>query len=183
MPVLTSFHKTSLKVNANDIITNPPPQAPVAAVLAREAKKRSAEDGTATTNKKSKRPPRVQKQTSIFISHLPPSATISQISSAFKVAGLILEDPNGDPRIKLYKKEDGTPKGEALVIYLKEESVELAIRLLDETELVPGAGEGEMKVAKAEWEKKEKKVEVIKEGSKAEGEKKKAGRRVEKQQK
>lgn len=108
---------------------------------------------------------------------------MKQIAEAFVKAGVILENSDGDPKIKLYYEEDGRFKGEALLIYLKEESVDLAIRLLDETELVPGAGEGEMVVKKAEWEKKEKPVIVAAEGSKADAAKKKAGRRVERQQK
>ena len=102
----------------------------------------------------------------------------------FSKAGLILEDAEGEPKIKLYKDEKGRFKGEALVVYLKEESVELATRLFDETELVLGSGEGEMRVKKAEWEKKAE-GEGNEEGKKVNGgkkdqEKQKAGRRAEK---
>lgn len=72
----------------------------------------------------------------------------------FSKAGLILEDGNGDPRIKLYHDDEGRFKGDALIVYLQAESVELAVRLFDDTELVLGSGEGNMQVKKAEWEKK-----------------------------
>lgn len=42
-------------------------------------------------------------------------------------------------------------KGEALVMYFKETSVDLAITVLDDTELRLGAAEGRMKVRRAEW--------------------------------
>lgn len=39
----------------------------------------------------------------------------------------------GEPKIKLYRNEKNELKGDALVIYLREESVKLACELLDET--------------------------------------------------
>lgn len=41
-----------------------------------------------------------------------------------------------------------------MVVYLQAESVELAVRLFDDTELELGSGEGNISVKKAEWEKK-----------------------------
>ena len=41
-------------------------------------------------------------------------------------------------KIKLYKNEDGTCKGDAIVSYAKEESVDLAIDVLNEREFKPG---------------------------------------------
>lgn len=89
----------------------------------------------------------------------------------------------------MYKDEQGRFKGEALVVYLQEASVELAIRLLDETELELGSGEGVMHVKKAEFEQrnhgeggkgKEKAEGAHKDSKKAELEKQKAGKRAEK---
>lgn len=60
-------------------------------------------------------------------------------------------DDEGEPRIKLYHDEDGKFKGEALVMYFKEGSVDLAIRLLDDTELEMGMGMGNMKVKVADY--------------------------------
>lgn len=163
-----------------------PSQTPVGAVLAREAKKRKADDDPSAP-KKAKRPPKntAPRQTAIYVTHLPQSTTPILLASVFSKAGLILEDADGEPKIKLYKDDEGRFKGEALVVYLKEESVELATRLFDETELVLGSGEGEMRVKKAEWEKKAGGEENGEEGKKLNGgkkdqEKQKAGRRAEK---
>lgn len=139
-------------------LTNPrSPQTPVAAVLAREASKKRKGDSNEPSSKKAKRPPKAAaapRNTAIYISHLPPSTTPELLKSVFSKAGLILEDADGAPRIKMYTHEDGRFKGEALVVYLKPESVDLAVRLMDETELVLGSGDGVMTVKKAEWEKK-----------------------------
>ena len=133
------------------------PQTPVAAVLAREAKKRKTDDPDGASSKKSKRPPKpaaAQRNTAIYVSHLPRSATTAQLAAVFGKAGLILEDAEGAPRIKMYEDDQGQFKGEALVVYLKPESVDLAVTLMDETELVLGSGDGLMTVKKATWEKK-----------------------------
>ncbi|GAA5917803.1 hypothetical protein JCM6882_004551 [Rhodosporidiobolus microsporus] len=122
--------------------------APVPGKDDKKGKKRKA-DSSGGENGKSKKP---RANTSVFVSKLPESTTVAQIVSTFSKAGLILEDVNGDPKVKLYTdKATGRFKGEALVTYLQEASVELATRLLDETELVLGSGEGEMSVKVAEW--------------------------------
>ena len=50
------------------------------------------------------------------------------------------------PRIKLYTTKDGLLNGEALVTYLRPESVSLAIDLLDDTEFRPGKESGRIRV-------------------------------------
>jgi HIV Tat-specific factor 1 len=64
----------------------------------------------------------------------------------------------------MYEDDSGNFKGEALIIYFKEGSVDLAITLLDDTELELGGGYGNMRVKVAEYEKS---------GANAEGKKKK----------
>lgn len=59
---------------------------------------------------------------------------------------------DGEPRIKLYYDESGKFKGEALVMYFKEGSVDLAVTLLDDTELVFGSGLGNMRVREADYQ-------------------------------
>ena len=64
----------------------------------------------------------------------------------------------------MYYDDDGKFKGDALVMYFKEGSVDLAITLLDDTELEMGGGHGNMRVRVAEYDKSqntegEKKVE------------------------
>ncbi|SCZ90008.1 BZ3500_MvSof-1268-A1-R1_Chr1-3g01720 [Microbotryum saponariae] len=104
-------------------------------------------------NKKAK-PPKAN--TAIFVSHLPATTTIPLLQTVFSKAGLILEDVDGNARIKLYHDETtGLFKGEALIVYLQAASVDLAIRLLDETELELGKGQQVMKVSEAQaWRKK-----------------------------
>ncbi|SCV68226.1 BQ2448_347 [Microbotryum intermedium] len=103
-------------------------------------------------NKKAK-PPRAN--TAIFVSHLPQNTTIPFLQTVFSKAGLILEDVDGNPRIKMYHDEAGNFKGEALIVYLQAASVDLAIRLLDETELELGKGQDVMRVSEAQaWRKK-----------------------------
>jgi HIV Tat-specific factor 1 len=85
--------------------------------------------------------------TAVFVSHLPESTTVSQLSEtgqldagllqvdderlALEVAVLVavqfdlgfagrLEDAAGEPKIKLYRDENGHFKGEALIVYLQE---------------------------------------------------------------
>lgn len=67
--------------------------------------------------------------------------------------GVIAEEiDSGKPRIKLYTDEQGQFKGDALVVFFKAPSVQMAITLLDDTEFRLGGGEGsgKMKVQAAE---------------------------------
>jgi HIV Tat-specific factor 1 len=62
-----------------------------------------------------------------------------------------MTNDDGGPKIKLYLDDNGRFKGEALVSYFKEGSVDLAIRLFDDTELELGSGMGNMRVSRAEY--------------------------------
>lgn len=86
----------------------------------------------------------------------------------FGKAGVLHVGDDGAPRIKMYYDDQGVFKGEALVMYFKEGSVDLAITLLDDTELVLGAGYGNMRVRVAEYKKgeEEEKVEKVEEKEK-----------------
>ena len=64
---------------------------------------------------------------------------------------MLEEDDDGDPKVKLYAKEDGSFSGDALVVYFKEESVALAVAMLDEAELRIGEPESVMSVTQAEF--------------------------------
>lgn len=81
-------------------------------------------------------------------------ATEEEVGSVFGKAGLILVDADDQPKIKLYTDaKTGMRNGDGLVVFYKEESVDLAINLLDESPLRLGDKEN-MKVAKAEWSHK-----------------------------
>lgn len=62
-----------------------------------------------------------------------------------------MEDDFGEPKIKLYAREDGSFSGEALVVYFMEDSVDLAVTMLDEAELRLGDRNTVMSVKKGEF--------------------------------
>lgn len=65
--------------------------------------------------------------------------------------GVIEEDNDGDPKIKLYARDDGSFSGEALIVYFKEESVALAVAMLDDVELRIGDPSTVMNVSQADF--------------------------------
>lgn len=95
----------------------------------------------------------------VYIQGLPLDVTVDEIEEVFKKCGVIAKNiDNGTPRIKIYRTEDGTPKGDALIVFFRSESVELAEQLFDDTEFRYGSGQ-KMRVQKANIDyKKEKTV-------------------------
>lgn len=84
---------------------------------------------------------------------IPLDADKDEIYSVFSKFGLIAEEiDNGSHRIKMYEDDAGNFKGEALVVYFRPESVELAIQMLHETEFRYGTSgpSGSMKVVAAD---------------------------------
>ena len=135
-------------------------------MLKRESKKRKVEDYTSATplseastsikrgkSEKNEKPPteRKSKNTAVYITGLPLDAEQDEIIERFSRCGVIEEDEDGDPKVKMYAKEDGSFIGEALVVYFKEDSVTLAINLLDDAELRLGQPSSAMRVAKADF--------------------------------
>ncbi|CAG8458555.1 6495_t:CDS:10 [Paraglomus occultum] len=95
--------------------------------------------------------------TSVYVTNLPSDVTVEELTEVFSKCGLLMEDfVNGGPRIKLYKDDKNNLKGDALITYLKEESVTLACQLLDDTDLRPGK-ESKLRVQMAEFKSKESK--------------------------
>ena len=146
-------------------------QTPAAPVLAREKKKRKQpEDYTSSTlgveagpslkrgktgnGKDQAQPERKSKNTAIYVTGLPLDAEMDEIVERFSKCGLIEEDYEGEPKVKMYARDDGTFSGEALVVYFKEESVMLAVNILDDAEFRIGESSTRMSVAKAEFENK-----------------------------
>lgn len=131
-------------------------QVPAAPVLAREDKIKKRKAGEKDSGRES-RPTKSQatapKKTGVWVTNLPPNTTVELLRSTFSKAGVLHVDDNGNPRIKLYYDENGNFKGEALIMYFKEGSVDLAITLLDDTELELGAGYGNMRVRVAEYDR------------------------------
>jgi len=95
-------------------------------------------------------PERKSKNTAVFL-RLPFDATFEEVVERFSKCGLIEEDDEGEPKVKMYARDDGTFSGEALVVYFKEESVSLAINILDDAELRLGDSSSRMSVQRAEF--------------------------------
>ncbi|CCG81546.1 putative Nuclear mRNA splicing factor-associated protein [Taphrina deformans PYCC 5710] len=114
-------------------------------------------DGDAPTTKskaaKKEKPATKVRHTAVYVQNLAEDTTPDELASLFSKCGILAEDPiTGLPRIKMYKDKVGKLKGDALVIYFREESVSLAVTMLDDTSL---RGDSRMlKVSKATFEHK-----------------------------
>ncbi|KAJ7084379.1 hypothetical protein B0H15DRAFT_784287 [Mycena belliarum] len=142
-------------------------ETPAAPVLARENKKRKEpEDYTSATpiseagpsikrgrtDKKEKAPgERKSKNTAVYVTGLPLDTEPDELVERFQKCGVVEEDDEGEPKVKMYAKDDGTFSGEALVVYFKEDSVVLALNILDEAELRFGDPSTTMKVSRADF--------------------------------
>ncbi|KAG0639806.1 hypothetical protein HOY80DRAFT_1009356 [Tuber brumale] len=84
-----------------------------------------------------------RKNTAVYITNLPPDTTEEEVKEVFSKYGVIAEEiDRGKPRIKLYRNEDGSVKGDALVVYFRPESVNLAVQMLDDSDFRFGVSEG-----------------------------------------
>jgi HIV Tat-specific factor 1 len=90
---------------------------------------------TAPTTKKKKKAKFAAKHARnwIYVSGLPTDTSIQEVEQVFSKAGIIDLDPETQrPKIKLYRHDDTTLKGDASICYARPESVELALTLLDD---------------------------------------------------
>lgn len=76
------------------------------------------------------------KSTKVYVSNLPSSITEETFVEFMSKCGLVENDiRTKKPKVKLYKTEDGESKGDGLCSYIKPESVQLALTILDGSEL------------------------------------------------
>ncbi|KAI0675135.1 hypothetical protein C8Q78DRAFT_966068 [Trametes maxima] len=139
------------------------PAAPVAKRLNKKRKEPADVNYTGAASKRGKNadastssappppPERRSKNTAVYVTGLPPDADIDEVVARFGKFGLIEEDDEGQPKVKLYARDDGSFSGDALVVYFKEESVDLAITMLDDVELRLGEPGTRMRVQRAEF--------------------------------
>ncbi|RLN45564.1 hypothetical protein BBJ28_00003228 [Nothophytophthora sp. Chile5] len=102
--------------------------------------------GEATTNKRKKKKKKKSDKwkkrktnTWVYVNGLPLDVSVQEVHDHFAKCGVIQSDiATGEPRIKLYhNKADGGLNGDSSVCFMKEASVELAVELLDKSQIRP----------------------------------------------
>ncbi|KAF2496355.1 hypothetical protein BU16DRAFT_526848 [Lophium mytilinum] len=132
-------------------------------------KRKSEEnDETGAKRKKAEKAERAEKPNcAVYVTGLPPDATEEEISTEFARYGVIaLSTETGNPRVKLYTDDDGNFKGDALIVYHRPESVQLAIEMADESDFRIGqkGPPGIIRVTVAETKYKKQKKKTVKVG-------------------
>lgn len=138
-------------------------------VLAREKKKRKRKDeheppsaaisikrGKGSNSNDNHKPvdaskPHKSKNTAVYVTNLPRDTKLDELLERFGKCGVIEEDDQGEPKVKMYARDDGSFSGDALVVFFKEDSVTLALNLMDDGELRLGDASTRMRVQKAEF--------------------------------
>lgn len=114
---------------------------------------------TAPINRKKNKKQASQKQPpqnrAIYVTGLPLDVTVDEVAEVFsRKCGVIAEEiDSGRPRIKVYTDSEGNFKGDALIVFFKPPSVDMAIMLLDDTHFrysESGLGSGKMRVQAAD---------------------------------
>ncbi|KAJ5180655.1 hypothetical protein N7492_003865 [Penicillium capsulatum] len=102
-------------------------------VSTRDRKKRKQQASSGDAN--SQKPKKQRVNTAVFVTSIPLDVEFDEIRDVFSKCGVIAEEiDSGRPRVKMYMDDEGKFKGEALVVYFRPESVNLAMQMLDETD-------------------------------------------------
>ncbi|KAI0395746.1 hypothetical protein F5Y17DRAFT_422102 [Xylariaceae sp. FL0594] len=117
--------------------------------------KRKNNSGDQRSNKRQRAPPQPRQNTAVYVTGLPLDVTVDEVHEVFsRKCGVIAEEiDSGRPRIKLYTDEKGNLQGDALIVFFKPQSVEMAIMLLDDTDFrytASGLSSGRMRVQAAD---------------------------------
>jgi len=127
---------------------------PAAAKQQQKKKKRKQPVDVDENNTSSHKAKKLRVNTAIYVTSIPLNATVDEIHDLFCKCGVIAEEiDRGRPRIKMYTDEDGNFKGDALVVYFRPESVNLAVQMLDDSDFRFGetGPQGKMRVKAADF--------------------------------
>ncbi|EGZ24321.1 hypothetical protein PHYSODRAFT_311360 [Phytophthora sojae] len=137
---------------------NEVPSARPAATEAKPADQTEVDADAAKKRKKKKKKKsdkwkKSKVNTWVYVNGLPLDITVQEVHDHFAKCGVIQSDiATGEPRIKMYQnKESGGLNGDCSVCYMKEASVELAVQLLDKSQIRP---EWPIDVSPAEFKQK-----------------------------
>eukprot|EP01117_Protostelium_nocturnum_P004389 TRINITY_DN1589_c0_g1_i7.p1 TRINITY_DN1589_c0_g1~~TRINITY_DN1589_c0_g1_i7.p1 ORF type:complete len:293 (-),score=117.57 TRINITY_DN1589_c0_g1_i7:295-1173(-) len=90
----------------------------------------------------------------VYVTGIPENVKEEDFIRHFSKCGVLLKDEETRrPMAKIYRDDEGKPKGDGLVVYYVHNSVELAIDILDGADLYPGVP---LTVKEAVYEKKRK---------------------------
>lgn len=118
--------------------------------IAKQKKRKQGANGEDSTQK----PKKARVNTAVYVTSIPLNVDSEEISHTFSKCGVIAEEiDSGKPRIKMYEDDKGQFKGDALIVYFRPESVNLAIQMLDDTDFRLGeqGPAGPMKVQAADF--------------------------------
>ncbi|XP_071955260.1 17S U2 SnRNP complex component HTATSF1-like [Antedon mediterranea] len=76
------------------------------------------------------------KNTNVYVSGLPDDVTMDEFKELMGKCGIIMmNEETEELKMKLYRDNEGNLKGDGLCCYLKRESVDLALQILDDSDL------------------------------------------------
>lgn len=123
-----------------DNTTKEPPSQPISEVVENKAIEEDSnkdEQSTALTGKRKAQPAQWFEEdpsqcTKVYVSNLPDDITEEEFIEVMAKVGMIFRDPKTKKmKVKLYAEPNGQLKGDGLVHYIRIESVQMAIDLLD----------------------------------------------------